>query len=431
MGAELVESQEKLIITPNGKEPIGKWVWAFLKPTITAGAMLTFCAGAMVFTYLRKIDRIDLLQHALASRDGLVLVFVLALVLSTTLFICFFASALITHSGVSTYKSHTDIPPSIPAYLTGVQIAGALVMFLLFFSGGKFGHSHGVFVWISKHYSAVMTLFIVVVVLVGGILQAKFLKDGLSSDLPKKQRFSGVSKRFALGSLIGLMFSTGVLFSAFAAWAFFVMNPEIGRQKVDFLSSALAVLTALPGMLISNYLLRSYCKYGDMKKSQRESVVGSIMVGAFVCITIPQLTLYPIDMHALSTAGMYSTDESAYVVKSKEERGALELAGFKLNSSGDDAAYVDAYVRFHLGNLLVLCTEPYDPLVSVDSSDAKAPASAQQQSEKMHLKGGCLDTDADKVARITVDEPVGKQGSAQSNKDVNHSTNDGSSNHST
>lgn len=420
MGEVVMGGQDSLTAVPPGREPIGKWVWAFLKPTITAGAVLTFCAGAMVLTYLRKIDRIDLLQRALASKDGLVLVFAFALVLSATLFICLFASALITHAGVGIYKSHTDISPSIPAYLTGVQMTGALVMFLLFYSGGEVGHTHAPFIWISQHYNSIMIGFIVVVAVFGGALQAKFPIDAANPELTSKERFSRLSKKFSPGAFIGLMFSTGVLFTAFAAWAFFVMNPAIGKQKVDFLSSVMAVLTAVPGMLISNYLLRSYCKYGDMKKSQRESVIGSILVGAFVCMTIPQLTLYPIDMHALSAAGMYSTDKSSYVVKSQEEKEALKLAGFTLNSPDNNAVYIDAYVRFHFGNLLVLCTDPYDPLALSGFTDTKVPVGVQQQSEKEHLKGGCLDTDPEKVARITLGLLSATPNSASQNKVAIH-----------
>jgi hypothetical protein len=421
MAKESAEVQEAATVVPANKESIGKWAWSFWKPTITGGAVLTLSAGAMVLTYLKKIDRIDLLQHALASKDGLTLVVVMALVLSVTLFICLFASALITHSAASIYTSHSDIPEKMPAFLTCIQILWLLAMFVMMYSGGEFGKKLNPSQWVSKHYGTIMVVFMVMSGIAGGVIQVLERKPGLRTSPPRDQWCWSMAKKFFFGSFVGFMFAAGTMFSAFAAWAFLVMNPEIGKQKIDFLTSLIFVVTAVPGVLISNYFLRSYCRTGDMRKSQRESAIGSIMVAAFVCLTIPQRTLYPIDMRALSAAGIYSTSKVTYLIKSKDERLNFKSAGFDLKFTDNDVAVIDGYARFHLGSLLVLCSEPYDPLVPDQSGDAKdALTTAQKVDEKSDLKGGCLDTSDEDVKRITLGKTLGSADKDQNGGKASH-----------
>ena len=421
MVKELMESQEAESAVPTNKESISKWAWSFWKPTITAGAVLTLSAGAMVLTYLRRIDRIDLLQHALASKDGLTLVVVMAIVLSVTLFICLFASALITHSAASIYTSHSDISAKMPFFLTLVQLLWVIVMFSMVYSGSEPLKKIELCRWISKNYGIVICVFIVISSIAGGIIQASDRKLGPRTEFPQREWILSMVKKFSLGSFVGLMFTAGALFSAFAAWAFFVMNPEIGKQEINLITSLMSVGTAIPGIMISNYLFRSYCRTGDMRRSQRESVVGSIMVSAFVCITIPQLTLYPIDMHALSAAGIYSTSKSTYLIKSKDDRLNFKSAGFDIKFPDDNVAVIDGYVRFHLGSLIVLCSDPYDPLISDQASTVEGNlASVRRGDERGVLQGGCLDTSDNDVKRIVLKRSTEQDDKNKNGSEENH-----------
>jgi hypothetical protein len=126
-------------------------------------------------------------------------------------------------------------------------------------------------------------------------------------------------------------------------------------------------------------------------------------------------------MHALSAAGIYSTSKSTYLIKSKDDRLNFKSAGFDIKFPDDNVAVIDGYVRFHLGSLIVLCSDPYDPLISDQASTVEGNlASVRRGDERGVLQGGCLDTSDNDVKRIVLKRSTEQDDKNKNGSEENH-----------
>lgn len=93
-------------------------VWWATRPWINAIAVLTlagtFAGVLMLAVYLGKVDRLDLLQQAIASKAGLLLIVVLAAALAGTLLVAVFGSLWFFDIGATIYNDSTDVPRHLP-----------------------------------------------------------------------------------------------------------------------------------------------------------------------------------------------------------------------------------------------------------------------------------------------------------------------------
>lgn len=347
--SELTIPQKTPSVTPH-MERWRAWPWKDIVGIGTPAAL--FVGVMMLYTYLIRINRVDLLQQAVASTTGLMLLVVWAVLTSVALIATVFGSLWFIDAAAATYNETERIPGAMPWLLSigcllwyGLVVAIYLVGFL------------------AKHVGIVVATFMLLLVIGSALIHIWWQNRG--------RRLDAVGR----GLLTGFLLGVAMALSLFAPLALLVVDPQLAHEEVHLLPALLWVGTAVPELVVGCAL------FWGVAKGRKQSEVRKKVALIVLTLTIAAIaaTFHSVDMQVLRALGVYSTTEARFAIVTTDLAPSLRAAGFAISkippvsratavvnsiSTAEDASVqvFDAFVRFHFGDQLVLCTTPYDPL---------------------------------------------------------------------
>lgn len=361
-------------------------MWWATRPWINTIAVLTlagtFAGVLMLAVYLGKVDRLDLLQQAIASKNGLLLIVLLAAALAGTLLVAVFGSLWFFDIGATIYNDSTDVPRHLPWILLVGLVLWLGFLFCFYFSAW-FNH------WLYTG-TGVLLLALVIPCCVCEIRHSKLSPGGRH----------GTWRAIGRGTQIGATFWFALMTSALAPLSLVVLAPSFAHEALGWKSALACVAISAPAPAVGWVSLWRFAR-GSAWAAIRKNIILAVSVA--VCLGL--MVFWPaVTMQTLKSVGVYSTSVEQFIIPSNALVSSLQAAGFATSTSSDakaklivpatpaSATRVEAFVRFRFGSVLVLCTTPADPM---------APTAAKQNPANKHwLRGRCLNVDAGSVEQV-------------------------------
>lgn len=326
---------------------LSMWKLAFAVGTPTA----LFGGILMLFAYLAPIGRLDLLQSAVASPDGLALLVMWAVLVSLSLAIMFFGSLWFIDAAASIYSQSKRIPKGMPTLL-----AAGDAVWCVMFAAMLYLQTPSPNLWL-----AILSYF-VLMVFCGARTQACAYQA--SRWQPKLRR--AIQCR---GASVGFLFAMAALLSLYAFLALLFVVPVIEQEAIGFQTVLLLVGTFAPTLFLGWAMFKAVArgrKQEDVRKALAFSVLGLTVVGLMSAASL-------VDARVLRALGVYSDLPERFVVASDDLIPSLKAAGFTVTDETGGAGVFSARVEFRFGDQLVLCaTHEASPAPGNGSASTKA-----------------------------------------------------------
>lgn len=353
---------------PSGAAGASSWWKGLLKAALGGGALALGLGTACILTYLHAIGRVDLLQQVMGSKESLALVFSLTFAFAALYVLGIFFGSTLTHVALDQYPSVTAVPKRAAWVVLAVYGAWIVALCWLFaaINGGADPGEWVAFVFLGVMY----------VVSTGALLFLQHHHD---------QALGSRSRRIH-AVLAGSLFVLAPAPIGPALLLVLKMNPALAHEASTFGIMALVLCVSVPGMVTSGVYAFSFVGTRSHRKAAVVAVAGTVALCALAILIVPRQTLFPVAVHGLRHAGVFTLAPATYAVDEKD-LALAKAVGLRVIDA--DLHTVEGVERFRLGDTVVLCKTPLDLL---DPGEGTAEA----------LSHGCLDFKSDNLRRVTL-----------------------------
>jgi hypothetical protein len=376
----------KLRTTRNRPARPQKWTWlagiGFIKDlldvVIKISVILLPLPALAIFLYLKTLQRTDLFLPAILSGPGLVALLEATFILCAALLVNFVGPSWVASQIANTYGK--DGRPMLGAasfvILTGC-IAGPYFLTLGYLPNAALPLW---LKWVAGIAVAFLTPLLLLLLAWRSPRYFRMLTDIERTNRALRTRQSVKRTLLACASAL-ISVSTFVTFASL-----FRLYGLSGDGWQTWLAGALVFpASLLPGMM---YIARR--RWGDSRTVVL--TVAALMVGATILVlTLNGLSLEPLALLAMRAMSVAEKETRTFELVSTSERSAWTALGFRFIG---ETTFFRASIRFQLGDVRLLCVDPYD--VGSPYPGALGPFSAKP-AKSLLPQTGCMTTLKDEV----------------------------------
>jgi hypothetical protein len=373
------------------------------KQLVSISLIVATLAGCSVYVYLEKIGWPELMFTALGSRTALGIIFTSLAILFIGCAITFYGSAYWIGTVAHSYEKPNQIPPKLWKQILFLHLFWNMECGVYFY-GVKWSKQEKYLWWekaaisVSEHFWITVAVLFVAAVGSSIYLHNDFFRTAIEG---KISRFKTAIKILARFSWDAFQLLTVSLCSSLAMLAFIAINPKIGASEINLETTALVLLSTWPGILLGLFYLVIYQRKGKAHESLKVTAKFTAALTFYFFAVFPNQTMVPINFAALSAAGVFSQKQHTYAILKPDWVPLYQRIGFELTS--DAPIVLKGYERFHLGDALLLCSQPYSPLTSPAIANPPKEKPSKQKPD-MRSKDGCISVEKAELRRI--DLPV-------------------------
>lgn len=377
-------------------DPSAPWqgfLGAILKPVMSVTVVVATIGTLALYAYLQGIGWPELLWPSIGTYHGLTLIFAALIVICAAFLITFYGSAFWIHGVAQTYRQAGFIPRRLGWLIVGLHLIWLLELTLVLYGSQWKALVHACWferfaVWFSERNLLPMA-----------ILTGAGALASVALHRRARRHFTARSLRAKAAQMVtdvwrGALLAWASISSSLSSLATLAINPSLRKHEMSLELAMVLLPATLPGIVVGVAYLYTYRRTGKARASLREVGVFAAAIAAAVCLLFPAATILPVDFLSLGAISVYSLSKRTYQLTKPDAKAIYTKAGFPIEE-GNGVTF-SGYERYRFGDILLLCTAPYDPMKTSDAAQ-KVNSRASDASGPRH---GCILARSDEVRRI-------------------------------